>query len=561
MPMLDGMDEGGVDEVDPVDVVEGAHLCSKDHDTAKPPESSTMLESREMVVFGECDYPESSFNVFAEFLEDKNVNRSGSTAEPTEQPCASPRYMDDADNMVEELMVRDYDSSNLAIVGTSKNRERIQTKLSHWPNISRLKGGSGSGSSYSNNLYPDNGKQTASNARYSSFPDVLDNKTSSDDCNEVVGQLKSTGHNQDSNMSSRGGIQTKIMSKSGFSEFFIKSTLKGKGIVFRGPRLDGVRLESRGTNNVKDAASNIKGSSPLWGLSADTAMPSSFGLARPRAGGSVHEGVSLREWLKTGRHKINKVECLHIFRQIVDVVDYSHSQGTPLRDLCPSCFKLSQMNQVKYLGRAVQRDMLEDTKVHSIPFPGDHVRRRQPVEQGMFPYSGTYLKKQKFGINMSSARWWPQFTPNYVVESETGNYGDVNFVDAQEFCINQHNQSAEFGTRRNLSSHHLANAAQHQLTSISDQLEEKWYMSPEEQNDDICTVSSNIYSLGVLLFELLGRFDSERAHATAMLELRQRILPPHFLSENPKEAGFCLWLLHPEPSSRPTTRYFTCFTI
>ncbi|KAI5388679.1 hypothetical protein KIW84_074375 [Lathyrus oleraceus] len=31
------------------------------------------------------------------------------------------------------------------------------------------------------------------------------------------------------------------------------------------------------------------------------------------------------------------------------------------------------------------------------------------------------------------------------------------------------------------------------------------------------------------------------------------ILPPAFLSENPKEAGFCLWLLHPEPSSRPTT--------
>ncbi|KAI5397151.1 hypothetical protein KIW84_063105 [Lathyrus oleraceus] len=31
------------------------------------------------------------------------------------------------------------------------------------------------------------------------------------------------------------------------------------------------------------------------------------------------------------------------------------------------------------------------------------------------------------------------------------------------------------------------------------------------------------------------------------------ILPPAFLSENPKQAGFCLWLLHPEPSSRPTT--------
>lgn len=39
-----------------------------------------------------------------------------------------------------------------------------------------------------------------------------------------------------------------------------------------------------------------------------------------------------------------------------------------------------------------------------------------------------------------------------------------------------------------------------------------------------------------------------------MMNLRQRILPPNLLAENPKEAGYCLWLLHPEPSARPTTR-------
>jgi protein suppressor of PHYA-105 1 len=58
------------------------------------------------------------------------------------------------------------------------------------------------------------------------------------------------------------------------------------------------------------------------------------------------------------------------------------------------------------------------------------------------------------------------------------------------------------------------------------------------------------------IFQLLGHFDSERAHIAAMSDLHHRILPPAFLSENPKEAGFCLWLLHPEPSSRPTTGYF-----
>ncbi|XP_042480647.1 protein SUPPRESSOR OF PHYA-105 1-like isoform X2 [Macadamia integrifolia] len=54
--------------------------------------------------------------------------------------------------------------------------------------------------------------------------------------------------------------------------------------------------------------------------------------------------------------------------------------------------------------------------------------------------------------------------------------------------------------------------------------------------------------------QLLSGFESWEVHVAAMSGLRHRILPPSFLSRNPKEAGFLLWLLHPEPSSRPTTR-------
>ncbi|XP_052874771.1 protein SPA1-RELATED 2-like isoform X1 [Gossypium arboreum] len=111
-----------------------------------------------------------------------------------------------------------------------------------------------------------------------------------------------------------------------------------------------------------------------------------------------------------------------------------------------------------------------------------------------------------------------------------------------------HTQFSNFG------SSHSSNSAQHQSVSVNEQLEEKWYASPEEINEGVCTILSNIYSLGVLLFELLCQFESERAHAAAMLDLCHRIFPLTFLSENLKEAGFCLRLLHPEPSLRPTTR-------
>lgn len=63
----------------------------------------------------------------------------------------------------------------------------------------------------------------------------------------------------------------------------------------------------------------------------------------------------------------------------------------------------------------------------------------------------------------------------------------------------------------------------------------------------------------VFFSQLISCFDSEEAHAAAMADLQHRILPPAFLSENPKEAGFLLWLLHPESSSRPTARF--CSTL
>lgn len=62
--------------------------------------------------------------------------------------------------------------------------------------------------------------------------------------------------------------------------------------------------------------------------------------------------------------------------------------------------------------------------------------------------------------------------------------------------------------------------------------------------------------VSAFLFQLLSSFDSGKVQASAMSDMRHRILPPNFLSENPKEAGFCLWLLHPEPSLRPTARYY-----
>lgn len=63
------------------------------------------------------------------------------------------------------------------------------------------------------------------------------------------------------------------------------------------------------------------------------------------------------------------------------------------------------------------------------------------------------------------------------------------------------------------------------------------------------------YVIIVLSFQLFCYSETWEVHCAAMSDLRHRILPPSFLSESPKESGFCLWLLHPEPYSRPKSRY------
>ncbi|KAL2625467.1 hypothetical protein AAZV13_07G053900 [Glycine max] len=178
-------------------------------------------------------------------------------------------------------------------------------------------------------------------------------------------------------------------------------------------------------------------------------------------------GLNLRDWLKFKGHKMNKSGRIHIFKQVLELVDFEHSQGLVLLDFRPSCFTL-------------------------LP-----------------------------SINQTDS------DTNRPVESRS----------KESLCQNNSTCTEE-----------------KQFMSVLNKLEEKWYCSPEVLNDGVCTFSSNIYSLGVLLFELLCNIESWETHSTAMLDLCHRILPPKFLAENPKEAGFCLWLLHPEPSSRPNAR-------
>ncbi|XP_027336757.1 protein SUPPRESSOR OF PHYA-105 1-like isoform X4 [Abrus precatorius] len=254
---------------------------------------------------------------------------------------------------------------------------------------------------------------------------------------------------------------------------------------------------------------------------------------------SSNDALNLREWIKSEDHIMKKSVRLQIFKQILEMVDFAHSQGNVLKDLKPSCFSLLPSSKIKYIGSYGHRELDNEVMKRNVTW-------KRPLEQDIGACQSLSTKQQKLCEETGSFRQQHHFTCIH------GSRTMVNQTDSDT------NGSMESRNKESLyqndSSHQCTYTDEKQYMSVTIQLEDKWYCSPEVLNGGPCTFSSNIYSLGVLLFELLCNIESWEAHSTMMLDLSCRILPPKFLSENPKEAGFCLWLLHPEPSSRPITR-------
>ncbi|KAM3204553.1 protein SUPPRESSOR OF PHYA 1-like isoform X1 [Capsicum annuum] len=301
-----------------------------------------------------------------------------------------------------------------------------------------------------------------------------------------------------------GNSQSKLLSTSSFSQFFANRSLKGKNVLQKAPALHKeVHTPSslRNENKFEQASTRMVSSDAVFKPDGNSNQ-ASFNCSDHRRPTSTYKGVTLREWLNLMGSQINKTERIHIFRQIVKLIDIAHSEGIAFQDIRPSCFILLSPNGVKYIGPSVQID--------STYVVNQNTNGKRPSNVEMLAKSNLGSKQQKVNVNVNLMRQQPDYEGT----------------------------SFKAGCR---------------LESDINQLEKKWYTCPGELNHT-SLASSNIYSLGVLFFELLCYFESPAARSDAMLNLQSRVLPPNFLSQNPKEVGFCFLLLHPVPSSRPTTR-------
>lgn len=351
--------------------------------------------------------------------------------------------------IVEELTVENYKTSSLSLANGSNN-----SRQGHWRGLHRLEIKSefdGLDENVDHHVLLRAKEQLArmSYDEKHKSKDIIDQTPRA-----ISSHLKATNNMaiSSSNTLSVAAARLKSSSKPSFARVFSPKGLKGKGIVRKDPETCTI---------------------------SDNDQPCLLEVDRSGGTEPCPDGISLREWLEPGSRKKDKVESLSLFKQIVELVDSAHSQGIVLQDLQPSCLYVFSSNKIMYTGLSAKKGL--ESAVNN------DLRRKRALEQGMDVANCRLGAKQlKPSENMGSLGFQPECTSPDIPRA--GFHTSVK-KDSNSFP----NQTPMFRYRAN-------SLAQSFSTGI--QLEDRWYTCPEELNRRSCTFSSNIYSLGVLLFEV-----------------------------------------------------------
>ncbi|XP_077227237.1 SPA1-related 4 isoform X2 [Tasmannia lanceolata] len=245
--------------------------------------------------------------------------------------------------------------------------------------------------------------------------------------------------------------------------------------------------------------------------------------------------ISFRQWLDKPERSVDLLECLHIFRQIVETINLAHGQGIVVHNVRPSCFIMSSFNHISFIESASCSSSSSDSFTDGLndqtssPFPPN------------IPQHTSTSRSEDSPLEVSPTGPSKRASEASCLRSSSASVAHLSSIEGIGERKIEDSSNVEEVDRKNKT---------FPLKEIM-VMEVNWYTSPEEVDGSPSSFSSDIYRLGILLFELFCTFSSTEEKLRTMSNLRHRVLPPQLLLKWPKEASFCLWLLHPQPTTRP----------
>uniref|UniRef100_A0A0E0HIQ8 Uncharacterized protein n=1 Tax=Oryza nivara TaxID=4536 RepID=A0A0E0HIQ8_ORYNI len=296
-----------------------------------------------------------------------------------------------------------------------------------------------------------------------------------------------------------------VTPSSGVQSFPFKSVLKGKGVVYQGAREE---IQVQGNARTRAPMDKIRKIPNIPQDSMARMDGTIFG-----SGGNVLEpqceGTSLRELIKPARQTMSKFEKMHFFKQILDLVDKSHAQGFSLQHLRPSYFTISASNQVKYIGSYGTQVLSAPSKLDIAT--DDIFNRKRYLDpkvesQDSNGDNASITKYQKVGEQGSIAVRRPvhTFWANHRGGNQSEGVDPGALWQGNSSCtVRERFKAAEpfYGGSMPYAQRPSSSGNQQSVFELR-MLEESWYRSPEEISQLKGILPSNIYSLGVLLFEI-----------------------------------------------------------
>lgn len=198
--------------------------------------------------------------------------------------------------------------------------------------------------------------------------------------------------------------------------------------------------------------------------------------------------ISLRQWLDKPERSVDLFECLHVFRQIVEIVNVAHSQGVVVNNVRPSCFVMSSFNHISFIESASCSDTGSDSLGEGVNCQGV-VEVKTPTSR--CPHD---VHPQSFGSE--------DFMPAKISTTALSDSSCMlsSAVYAARASLIEETEENKMKDRRK--DEEVEGKKQSFPMKQILLMEMSWYTSPEEAAGTPSSCPSDVYRLGVLLFEV-----------------------------------------------------------